>query len=129
MAGNEDVPHLSLLGVRKDALRIHYAGVLGRENKHFKVSSKGKSCSARIEGMPCGARNKAFEEISWPHAWGEYVRGNVVSDAAAALIKSFLLKTLVGSGDQQNAEDSEADRSENEQDVPLQLCAAAARAP
>ena len=47
-----------------------------------------------------------------------------MSDAAAALIKSFLLKTMVGSGDQQNADDSEADKSENEQDVPpLQLSA------
>ena len=122
LAGNEIVPHLSLLGVRKEALVICYNGNIEQQNKHYKVSSKELSCSARNEKMPCTARKEIFKEISWPHAWDEYVRGNVVSASSAALITSFLLKTMVGSGEKPDAEESDADESGDDKDFPpLQL--------
>ena len=126
MAGNDLVPHLSLLGVRRDALAICYNGDMEQQSKHYKISRstpedkshptrEEKSCPARES---CPARNDVFNEISWPHSWDEYVRGNVVSDSSAALITSFLLKTMSGSGEKSNAEESEADESEDDTDFP-----------
>ena len=116
------MPHLSLLGVRKDALVTCYSIGMEQQSKYHKVSCEKKSSPARNNEISCSARNEVFSEISWPHAWDEYVRGNVVSDSSASLIKSILLKTMVGSGDKPNAEESEADESEDDKDFPpLQL--------
>jgi len=57
--------------------------------------------------------------MRWHSAWTEYVRGHVVSVTAAALIQSFLLKTLAASGGNNDDDaQSEKDKSEDETDIP-----------
>ena len=34
----------------------------------------------------------------WDKSWDEYVRGNVVSESAAKLIRSLMLKTIAATG-------------------------------
>ena len=53
------------------------------------------------------------DHMHWHKAWNEYVRGHFVSSTAAALIQSFLLKTLAATGVTNVADaESEADKSE-----------------
>ena len=56
--------------------------------------------------------------VSWRHAWDEYVRGNVASDAAAKLIQRFLLKAMASSGKADDGGQSDADASEDETELP-----------
>ena len=63
-----------------------------------------------------------ISQINWAAAWDEYVRGNVVSEASANLITSFLLKTIAASGKVVGDNESEADESEPDGDIaPLRL--------
>ena len=105
------MPHLSLLGLSKKSLSTLYGGVLTPGSKHMKfrksIDKKQPSVSS---------------ETNWPAAWDEYVRGNVVSEASANLIRSFLLKTIAASGKVVGDNESEADESEHEGDIaPLRL--------
>ena len=70
--------------------------LLDKGGAHTRVKRRKTS---RVLPAKRTARNDVFNEIVWPHSWDEYVRGNVVSDSSAALITSFLLKTMVGSGE------------------------------
>ena len=63
--------------------------------------------------------NAIETQVQWHDAWQEYVRGNVVSASAAALIKTFLLHTMAASvptGHREN--DSDGEESEVDPDIP-----------
>ena len=65
--------------------------------------------SQSVNRLPEGAAGvvsdaRGGEHIHWHNAWTEYVRGHVVSVTAAALIQSFLLKTLAASGGSNDAD-------------------------
>ena len=64
------------------------------------------------------AASKAIDFLAEARPWDEYVRGNVVSHAAARLIQSFLLNTMAASGKTIGDAPSEADASEEETDIP-----------
>ena len=70
LGGNLEVPHLLFLGLPLDVLKLYYA--------------KSGDCSVTDHA----ARLQDF--VSWERTWDAYVRGNVVSEAAATLIRSFL---------------------------------------
>ena len=59
-----------------------------------------------------------LSSVNWPAAWEQYVRRNIVSKAAANLIKSFLLKTIAASGMSTDSDESGADQPEYDPDVP-----------
>ena len=60
----------------------------------------------------------ALDMMSWRNAWDEYVRGNVVSVAAAKVVQRFLLNTMASSGKAVDDAQSEADASEDECELP-----------
>ena len=55
---------------------------------------------------------------SFKRAWREYVRGNVVSESAAAFIRSFLTKTMARSRLFEADDGNEPDKSDIDDDVP-----------
>ena len=73
--GDADVPHIRLLSLERDAVEQYYA--------------------AEFHGIAVESRN-AVVSTSWKAAWENYVRGNVVSAAAAKLIEAFLRETSYG---------------------------------
>ena len=109
LSGTPRVPHLSLLGLRWDSLRELYEPNTQPQVKHQKRLSLSEEKNTL----------SVFEQVDWPRAWDEYVRGRVVSQTAADLIKSFLLKTMTVSAKGFESE-SEADVSDedNQGDVP-----------
>ena len=112
------MPHLSLLGLSKQSLETLYGGVVTRRSKH------SKSELNKIKLMKTADNNEAsvISQSNWPAAWVEYVRGNVVSESSANLIRSFLLKTIAASGKVVDNNESEADESEPEGEIaPLRL--------
>ena len=113
MHGSSRVPHLSILGLRYEALQKVYDTSAERDPKKQKLQSLSE-----VE-----KRSSIYDEIDWGRAWDQYVRGHVVSQTAADLIKSFLLKTMAAASKGGDSE-SEADESEddNAKDIPrLQL--------
>ena len=111
--GSTRVPYLSVLGLRQDSLRKLYEQ---RIQPPLKLQK-------RVSLSEVNKQPSVFEQMDWPHAWNEYVRGGVVSQTSAALIQSFLLKTMAASGQGGDSE-SEADASDggNNCEVPrLQL--------
>ena len=111
--GSSRVPHLSLLGLRWEAMQEVYDTTSQRDPKKQKLVSLSEEKK----------RQSIFDQVDWGRAWDEYVRGHVVSQNAANLIKSFLLKTMAAAAKGGDSE-SEADESEddNTNDVPrLQL--------
>ena len=58
------------------------------------------------------------DKINWMNTWSEYVQGNIVSNSAARLIQSFLLNTWTTSSSRDNEDDSQADASEEETELP-----------
>ena len=64
------------------------------------------------------AAHGSADLTSWKTAWDEYVRGNVVSNAAAKLIRTFLLNTMAATGSGADDEASEADLSDDETELP-----------
>ena len=88
------MPHLSLLGLSKESLGTLYGGVITPRSKHTKSElNKMKLMKSADNNQP-----SVISQTNWPAAWDEYVRGNVVSEASANLIRSFLLKTIAASG-------------------------------
>ena len=113
MSGSSRVPHLSLLGLRWEALQEVYDATSQRDPKKQKLVSLSEETN----------RPSIFDQVDWGRSWDEYVRGHVVSQNAANLIKSFLLKTMAAFAKGGDSE-SEADMSDddNTNDVPrLQL--------
>ena len=99
--GDATVPHLSYLGLKKSSLQQELAAPK-------KIGKK------RPAAPPAPLQDK----IDWGSAWSEYVRGNVVSESAARLIKSFLLNTMAASGGAADEAESEADATEDESELP-----------
>ena len=64
------------------------------------------------------AAHGSADLTSWKTAWDEYVRGNVVSDAAAKLIRTFLLNTMAATGPDADDDASEADASDDDTELP-----------
>ena len=83
LAGNIDTPHLSLLGLSLQHLEVYYS----RTAHLSSVTDHEQKTQLPWEQI-----------VEWARAWDVYVRGNVVSQAAAKLIRSFLLKTIAASG-------------------------------
>ena len=105
------MPHLSLLGLSKKSLGTLYGGVNTPGSKHMKLRKSSDKKQPSV-----------LSETNWHAAWEEYVRGNVVSEASANLIRSFLLKTIAASGKVVGDNESEADESEPDGDIaPLRL--------
>ena len=82
-----DIPHLSLLGLSLQNLEVYYS-----RTAHL------NSVTDHEQKMQL----PLVQIVEWSRAWDVYVRGNVVSQAAASLIRSFLLKTIAASGKQFN---------------------------
>ena len=114
LAGDTRVPNLTLLGCAADHLKSIYSNdVEEPRNKQPHVGHKKQSPS----GLQ--ATNSQRISINAHQAWEEYVRGGIVSQAAAKLIQSFLLKTLAASGGgDADKEDSDADASDDDPDLP-----------
>ena len=87
LSGNMDIPHLSLLGLSLQNLEVYYS-----RTAHL------NSVTDHEQKMQL----PLVQIVEWSRAWDVYVRGNVVSQAAASLIRSFLLKTIAASGKQFN---------------------------
>ena len=110
------MPHLSFLGCSREILGSIYAG---SAPPSAKINTK-----TRLTQKSKNKEEASFiQQINWHNAWCEYVRGNIVSHAAADFIQSFLLKTMATSGSREDADDeSEADQSDKEPGCPpLQL--------
>ena len=58
------------------------------------------------------------DKINWMNTWSEYVQGNIVSNSAVRLIQSFLLNTWTTSSSHDDNDESEADASDEETDLP-----------
>ena len=76
--GEVRIPNLALLGVAHEKLVDVYA------------TSCITSVSDHVQSLST--------VVAWDTTWDAYLRGNVVSDAAAMLIRSFLLKTIAATG-------------------------------
>ena len=103
----------ALLGLRWEALQEVYDTTSQRDPKKQKLVSLSEEKK----------RPSIYDQVDWGRAWDEYVRGHAVSQNAADLIKSFLLKTMAAASKGGDSE-SEADESEddNAKDIPrLQL--------
>ena len=101
--GDMLVPHLALLGCGRTVLQQVYEV----SRKPVAKTSKGPQT------------HSVQEHVQWHATWNAYVRGCVVSDAAADLIQSFLLKTVAASGGQPNDDArSEADKSDGDTELP-----------
>ena len=90
LAGNIDTPHLSLLGLSLQNLEAYYS----RTAHLSSVTDHEHSVTDHEQKMQLPLP----QIVEWARAWDVYVRGNVVSQAAAKLIRSFLLKTIAASG-------------------------------
>ena len=89
--GNVDVPHLSLLAIPRVPLQAFYAS-------YFEDVESKADVKATLQ-----------ESMDWGAAWSTYVRGNVVSESAAQLIRNFLLNTMFsGSPSREDADDEHA---------------------
>ena len=78
LAGDPRIPSLALLGLAHERLVDVYA-----------TSGTG-SAAGHVQSLS--------NVVAWGTTWDAYLRGNVVSDAAAMLIRSFLLKTIAATG-------------------------------
>ena len=118
LTGTAVVPHISLLGCNREMLERVYLG------QAAKCSEAGPTVAkqTRIRNIAHSVPNCMDDQVHWSRAWDEYVRGHVVSETAAHLIQSFLLKTMAVSGGNADNEEDEADKSEDETEItPLRI--------
>ena len=115
MSGSVLVPHISLLGCNRQTLRNGYQNA-----KQAKVEPmQEKQRKSRQLQSSAAVENNISKKIHWPSTWDEYVRGHVVSESAAQLIQSFLLKTMAVSGGKADDDaESEADKSDDDVNIP-----------
>ena len=69
--------------------------------------------------MAAGQEQHVKNLVAWEKSWDAYARGNVVTESAALLICSFLLKTIAATGvglDDHNSSDEEHDQ--HDLDIP-----------
>ena len=129
LKGDFQVPHLSLLGCDREAIEKVYEDVVAPDTKKSKVETTLQKGRASNEISDSVQTIPLLQHVHWHRAWEEYVRGHVVSESAACLIRSFLLKTIAASGATGDAADnSDADASGDDPDLPpLRLSAATLR--
>ena len=118
------VPNISLLGLNVENLQAVYDASFD-DRKVLKVRKTCRVQTAKTDTTAaCSQPPGVLDHINWHAAWSEYVRGNVVSQAASGLIKSFLLHTLAASGAVHGDHESGSDGHESEPDPdvpPLHL--------
>ena len=108
--GDDVVPHLSLLGLSAASLKIFY-NVSRMQIDRVCRRATGKTVDDSI-----------LQKVHGWSTWNEHVRGNIVSRSAAKLIQSFLLNTMASTGKAIDDDESEADATEDEPEIPpLQL--------
>ena len=106
--GNVEIPHLSLLAIPRVPLQAFYA-----------------SYFQEINAQPEVLATTLQESMDWSVAWSTYVRGNVVSESAAQLIRNFLLNTMFSGSPSGEDGDDEHTRTLYSDSVPrLQLSTA-----
>ena len=99
LAGNLRIPNLALLGLAHERLVDVYA------------TSGISSASGHVQSLST--------VVAWDTTWDAYLRGNVVSDAAAMLIRSFLLKTIAATGATMELDHSSDEGNEpHDPDIP-----------
>ena len=110
------MPHLSLLGMEAAVLQ-QWQESLDRPSQDYASYKLTKKTNKKVG-------QSTLDMMSWRNAWDEYVRGNVVSDAAAKIIRRFLLNTMAASSAKNaGSAQSEADASESDDELPpLKLC-------
>ena len=101
------MPHLSLLGFIAEALSTVYTSTAASHS----VQKAGPA------NKPAG-NDAITENLRWHESWNAYVRGNIITESAAKLIQSFLLKTLTGADTGDRDADSEEEASENDNSLP-----------
>ena len=106
LPGEVTVPNLTLLGLDKAALRCVYDSATLPLPKVAKTAKDS------------GDIQTVADKVDWMSTWFEYVRGNIVSNSAARLIQSFLLNTWASSTAHADNDESEADASEEETELP-----------
>ena len=118
------VPNISLLGLNLENLQAVYDASFD-DRKVLKVRKTYRVQTAKTETAAASSQPPGvLDHINWHAAWSEYVRGNVVSQAASGLIKSFLLHTLAASGAVHGDHESGSEGHESEPDPdfpPLHL--------
>ena len=107
------VPHIAVLGCSREVLESVYLGQAERTSE----GSHTVSQRFRVGNASHSVPNCLNDQVHWSRAWDEYVRGHVVSETAAHLIQSFLLKTMAVSGGNADSDEDEADESEDEADI------------
>ena len=97
LQGSMDIPNLSLLGLDRATLATCYLA-----EDHTTPTAPIYSC------------------VKWYATWREYVRGNIVSDAAAAYIRRFLLQTEGATHDGgENNDDSDNEADDDHEIAPM----------
>ena len=91
----QDIPHLARLGVPAPA-----------------------AVQPPAAAQPSDEPIDIAKATSFKTSWQEYIRGNIVSEQAAALIRSFLTKTMARSTLFEAEDHDEADKSDIDDDVP-----------
>ena len=116
------VPNISLLGLNLENLQAVYDASFD-DRKVLKVRKTCRVQTAKTDTTAASSQPPGVvEHINWHAAWSEYVRGNVVSQAASSLIKSFLLHTLAATGAVHGDHESGSEGQEAEPDPDLPLC-------
>ena len=100
------VPNIALLGCVLDKVQELY------EKRPVAVPAKGE----RAMFSMLAAHTNVEICTQWDKSWDEYVRGNVVSESAAKLIRSLMLKTIAATGMPQD-DSSSNDEGFNEEDA------------
>ena len=103
------VPNIAFLGCVLDQVRKLY------EKSLVTVPVEGE----RAMFTMLAAHTDVEMCTQWDKSWDEYVRGNVVSESAAKLIRSLMLKTIAAAGmphDDNSSNDEGLD--DNDADIP-----------
>ena len=115
LIGTVVVPNIALLGCNRGALQTIYSHQADQVEEPTSATPRRKKIADPSHTVP----NCVNDQIHWAKTWDEYVRGHVATETAAHLIQSFLLKTVAASGEKgEGDEDSEADKSEDNSDIP-----------
>ena len=117
------MPHLSLLGCGSSAIAQIYEPVQDPPSKIRRASTSHTVQESRAAQDNVSLKNTSVSEhINWHKTWEEYVRGHVVSQTAAKLIRSFLLKTVAAGASPDKADNSDAEDSVEDPEIaPLKL--------
>ena len=113
LSGDPRIPNLALLGLPHERLLDVYATSHTRSAAGHDQSRLLDVYATSDTRSAAGHDQSLCNVVAWERTWDAYVRGNVVSDAAAMLIRSFLLKTIAATG-----ATMEEEKSSDEEDEP-----------